>query len=106
MKITGVRNGSAAEDAGLQQGDVLLSIGDKKVDGETWADVLNRYKQNARVPIAVRRDRQTIKATVTLGQPEQYDYDVEERPDASNETRALRDAWMNGAGQESEVSSQ
>jgi predicted metalloprotease with PDZ domain len=96
MRIVSVRNGSAAEDAGLQQGDVLLSIGDKKVTGETWAEVLNGYKQNERVAIAVQRDRQTIKATVTLGQPDRYEYDVEEKADAPVEARTLREAWMNG----------
>jgi predicted metalloprotease with PDZ domain len=99
MKIVGVRNGSAAEDAGLQQGDVLLSIGHKKVTAGTWTEALNRYKQNEHVPIEVQRDRHTIKATVTLGQPEHYDYRVEERTDATPETRALRAAWMNGEKQ-------
>jgi predicted metalloprotease with PDZ domain len=96
MRIVGVRSGSAAEDAGLRQGDVLLSIGDRKVTGETWAEVLNGYKQNERVPLSVRRDRQTIKATVTLGQPDRYDYEVQEKPDAAPETRTLRKAWMDG----------
>jgi predicted metalloprotease with PDZ domain len=103
MKIVGVRNGSPAEDAGLQQGDVLLSIGHRKVTAETWTDVLNRYKQNEQVPIAVRRDRHTIKATVTLGQPDHYDYHVEEMTDAPPETRAMRAAWMNGERHDSEI---
>lgn len=102
MRIVGVRNGSAAEDAGLQQGDVLLSIGNRKVTAETWTDVLNRYKQNEHVSIAVQRDRHTIKATVTLGQPDHYDYRVEEISDAPPETRVLRDAWMNGERQATE----
>jgi predicted metalloprotease with PDZ domain len=96
MQIMGVRNGSAAEDAGLKQGDVLLSIGNKKVTGETWLETLNSYKPNQPVPLTIRRDRRTINANVTLGQPDHYDYRVEERPDASPETRALRAAWMKG----------
>ncbi|HEX8922756.1 MAG TPA: PDZ domain-containing protein [Pyrinomonadaceae bacterium] len=96
MKLVNVRNGSAAEDAGLKQGDVLLSIGDKKVTGETWLEVLNRHKPNRPIPITVRRDRRTINATITLGGPDQYDYRVEEKPDASPETRALRAAWLKG----------
>jgi predicted metalloprotease with PDZ domain len=99
MKITNVHNGSAAEDAGLKQGDVLLSIGDKKVTGETWTEVLNRYKPNQPVPITVRRDRRTINATIKLGEPDHYDYRVEEKPNASPETRALRAAWMKGSRQ-------
>jgi predicted metalloprotease with PDZ domain len=96
MRITNVHNGSAAEDAGLKQGDVLLSIGDKKVTGETWMEALNRYKPNQPVPLTVRRDRRTINTTIKLGEPDHYDYRVEEKPNASPETRALRAAWMKG----------
>jgi predicted metalloprotease with PDZ domain len=96
MKIVGVRNGSAAEDAGLQQGDVLLSIGDKTVTGDAWVETLNLYKQGQQVPLTVRRDRRVIKATVTLGSPDRYDYRVEEDPNASPEARALRAAWIKG----------
>jgi predicted metalloprotease with PDZ domain len=59
-------------------------------------DALNRYKPNQPIPITVRRDRRTINATVTLSQPDHYDYRVEEKSDASPETRALRAAWMKG----------
>jgi predicted metalloprotease with PDZ domain len=96
MEIVSIRNGSAAEDAGLKQGDVLLSIANKKVTGETWEKALNRYQQNQTVSINVRRDRNIINARITLGEPERYDYRVEERPDASPETRALRAAWISG----------
>jgi predicted metalloprotease with PDZ domain len=96
MKITTVRNGSAGEDAGLQQGDVLLSIGNQKVTGDTWVATLNRYKQNQQVILTVRRDRNIIKANITLGPPDHYDYRVEENRDASADARALRAAWMNG----------
>jgi predicted metalloprotease with PDZ domain len=96
MRIVGVRNGSAAEDAGLRQGDVLLSIGNKKVTQETWATALNRYKQNERVSFTIQRDRNIIKASLTLGEPDRYDYRVEEITNASPETRTLRAAWMNG----------
>jgi predicted metalloprotease with PDZ domain len=91
-----VRNNSAAEDAGLQQGDVLLSIGNQKVTGENWVATLNRSKQNQQVILTVQRDRNVIKANITLGEPDHYDYRVEANRDASAETRALRAAWMKG----------
>jgi predicted metalloprotease with PDZ domain len=94
MVITNVRQNTAAEDGGLKQGDVLLSIGDKKVTGETWTGELGRYKRNQIVPIAVKRDRRTIKTVIKIGQPERYDYHVEERPDASAQARRLRAAWL------------
>jgi predicted metalloprotease with PDZ domain len=96
MRIVGIRAGSAAEDAGLKQDDVLLTIGNQKVTDENWTKVLNRYEQNQQIPITVRRDRRTVKATVTLGRPEHYDYRVEDKRDASAATRALRTAWMKG----------
>ncbi|MDT4896229.1 MAG: hypothetical protein QOH25_1306, partial [Acidobacteriota bacterium] len=96
MKIVSIRTGSAAEDAGLKQDDVLLTIGDQKVTDENWEQVLNRYGQNQPVPITVRRDRRTVKATIMLDPPEHYDYRVEDKADASAATRALRAAWMKG----------
>jgi predicted metalloprotease with PDZ domain len=99
MKIVGIRSNSAAEDAGLKQDDVLLTIANQKVTDENWMKVLGGFEQNQPVPITVRRDRRTIKATITLGAPEHFDYRVEENTDASATTRALRSAWMGNSGQ-------
>jgi predicted metalloprotease with PDZ domain len=93
-KIINVRNGSPAEDAGLKQDDVLLKIGNASIKRETWLPALNRYKENDRVPVTVKRDRRTINATLTLGPPERYDYRIEELKDASPEARALRTKWL------------
>ncbi|HEV7857311.1 MAG TPA: PDZ domain-containing protein [Pyrinomonadaceae bacterium] len=95
-RIGNVRNDSPAENAGLRQGDVLLKIGNAGVTRETWLAVLNRYKANERVPVTLKRDRQTIKATLNLGPPEHYDYRIEELKDASPAARALRTAWLKG----------
>jgi predicted metalloprotease with PDZ domain len=95
-KIWNVRNGSAAEDAGLKQGDVIVSVGGVNVTRATWSSALNRYKEGSRVPITVRRARQTIQTTLTLGAPDRHQYRIEELKDASPEMRALRDAWLKG----------
>jgi predicted metalloprotease with PDZ domain len=91
-----VRNGSAAEDAGLKQGDVIVSLGGENITQGTWLSALNHHKQGSRVPITVRRDRQTIQATIKLGEPDRYNYSIEELKDPSPETRALRDGWLKG----------
>jgi predicted metalloprotease with PDZ domain len=96
MKIVSVRNGSAAETAGLKQDDVLLTIGNRKVTNKTWERILNRYRPNQQVPITVRRDRHIIRTSLTLDAPHNYDYRVEEIPDAPPEVRARRVAWLNG----------
>ena len=94
LTIDSVRNGSAAEDAGLQQGDEIVSLGRKKVSTENWLVALARYKQGDRVPIVVKRDRRTIQTTIVLGAPERFEYKIEERNDATAKQKALRQAWL------------
>jgi predicted metalloprotease with PDZ domain len=94
--IGSVLNRSAAEDAGLQSGDKILTLGGKKVTNTDWSRTLNRYQQGDRVPISVRRDRRTIQATIVLGPPERFEYRVEERRDATAEQKGLRAAWLRG----------
>jgi predicted metalloprotease with PDZ domain len=93
--IENVRNNSPAEDGGLQMGDVIVSLGGKDVTRE-WRRTLARYKRGDSVPVTVKRDRRTIKATIVLGQPERFDYKIEERTDATAEQKALRAAWLSG----------
>ena len=95
-KIWNVENGSAAEDAGLKQGDVIISIGKENVTPATWLSALNRHKQGSRVPLTVQRDRQTIQTSITLDAPDRYHYRIVELKDTPSEARALRAAWMKG----------
>jgi predicted metalloprotease with PDZ domain len=96
LTIGSVRHGSPAEDAGLSQGDVLLSIAGEKVTRDNWRTILNRYKQGQRVAVTARRDRRTIQAFITLGQPDRFSYRIEESADATQQMRALRRAWLEG----------
>jgi predicted metalloprotease with PDZ domain len=101
LTIGAVRPDSPAEDAGLQEGDEILSLGKKSVSRENFLVSLARYKQGDRVPVSVKRDRRTIQATLVLGAPDRFEYRIEERKDATPEQKALRAAWLNGqqAGQ-------
>src|ERR1051325_2549091 len=92
--IENVRNNSPAEDAGLQAGDQILSLAGKDVTKD-WLKTLARFKTDDSVPITVKRDRQTIKTKIVLGQPERFDYRIEEKTDATAEQKALRAAWLN-----------
>lgn len=96
MSIGGVRHGSPAENAGLQRDDEIVSIGGKSVTRENWRNVLSQYKSGDRVPITVKRDRRTIQTNLVLGQPERFEYRIEERNDATAGQRALRAAWLRG----------
>jgi predicted metalloprotease with PDZ domain len=94
--IENVRNGSPAEDAGLQKNDEIVSLGGKDVTNDSWLKILARFKQGDSVPVTVRRDRRTIKTNIILGGPERFDYKIEERPDATAEQKALRTSWLRG----------
>ena len=96
LRLGALRTDSAAEHGGLQQGDILLSIGGTSISRENWFSALNRYKQGDRIPVTVRRFRQTMELNLQLGAPELYDYRIEEIPNASNEAKTLRAAWLEG----------
>jgi predicted metalloprotease with PDZ domain len=96
LTIGSVRAGSAAEDAGLQEGDEIISLGRKEVKRENFLVTLGRYHQGDRVAISVKRDRHTISASLLLGPPERFDYRIELRKDATPEQKALRTAWLQG----------
>ncbi|HEV8167727.1 MAG TPA: PDZ domain-containing protein, partial [Pyrinomonadaceae bacterium] len=87
ITIENVRNNSPAENAGLQAGDVIVSFGGKE---------MTRFKPGDSVAVTVKRDRTTIKTNIVVGEPELFDYRIEEKPDATAEQKALRAAWLHG----------
>ncbi len=97
VKITSIRNGSAAERAGLKQGDVLVQIGKAYVTTASWRSALNIFKQGNRVPVTVRRAHQTVSTNLMLDAPDRYDYRIEKIPNATPEANRLRAAWLSGA---------
>jgi predicted metalloprotease with PDZ domain len=92
--IGNVRNNSPAEEAGLQRGDVIITLAGRPVNRQAWPSPLARYKEGSHVPITVKRDRQTIQAVLVLGAPERFDYRIEENPGATQEQKSLRAAWL------------
>lgn len=67
--INDVSKGSAAEKAGLKNGDVITRINDKKVDGpETLSDVVTSFKPNDEVTVYFNRDGKESTAKAILGE--------------------------------------
>ncbi|MBA2504076.1 MAG: M61 family metallopeptidase [Pyrinomonadaceae bacterium] len=97
-RILTVANNSPAEEAGLSEGDVIISIGNTPVTLQTWRNVLNRFKQNAHVPVVIKRDRRTVRTALTLGAPERFNYRIEEIQNISPQQRAMRAAWLSVEG--------
>jgi predicted metalloprotease with PDZ domain len=94
LRLGALATGSPAERGGLQQGDVLVSIGGTNVTRENWFSVLNRYKRGDRISVTVRRFQRNAEFTVELGEPELYDYRIEEVPSASAQAKILRTTWL------------
>jgi predicted metalloprotease with PDZ domain len=96
LRLGSLETDSSAEHAGLQEGDVLLTIGGMSVSRDNWFSTLNRYKQGDRIPVTVRRFRRTLELTLLLGPPDLYKYRIEEIPRAAAEAKRLRTAWLDG----------
>jgi serine protease Do len=68
-EITNVTKESAAEKAGLKNGDVITKINDKKVeDPESLSDVVTSFKPKEEVTVYYKRDGKEQSAKATLGE--------------------------------------
>lgn len=68
FKIAGVNDGSPAEKAGLQAGDIIIKFGDKPVKNVyDYMYAMQGYKPGDEVEVIVLRKGQEVKTTVKLG---------------------------------------
>ena len=68
-EVTNVTKGSAAEKAGLKNGDVITKINDKKVDDpSSLFEVVTSFKPKEEVTIYYKRDGKEQSAKATLGE--------------------------------------
>lgn len=68
VKLTGVRAGSPAEQAGIRAGDVIVRLGEMDVhDLQGLTNALRAHKPGDTVRIDVLRDGQRLTVTATLG---------------------------------------
>lgn len=67
--ITAVASGSPASQANLQQGDIVVKIGDTSLDEtHSYINTLYKYKPGDQVNLGVVRNGQTLQVQVTLGE--------------------------------------
>jgi len=96
FKIAAVRSDSPAANAGLQAGDVIVTLGGTKLTPDNFFKVLARFKPGDRVAATIARDGRMATKELTLSAPQVFDYRIEENPNASPAAKALRAAWLNG----------
>ena len=69
VRITGVREGSPAEKAGLQSGDVIVQFGDKEVtDLYAYTYALREYQPGDEVTVVFIRNGERVTTKATLSQ--------------------------------------
>jgi serine protease Do len=67
-KITDISKESAAEKAGLKEGDIIIKLGDKSIDGpESLYDAVSERKPNDEMKITYKRDGKESSTTAKLG---------------------------------------
>jgi serine protease Do len=67
-KIGEISEGSAAEKAGLKEGDIITKIDEKNIDGpESLSKVIHGYKPGDKVNVTYKRAGKEQKATAELG---------------------------------------
>lgn len=68
LKITGVNPGSPADKAGLKGGDVILQIGNSKIDNiYDYTDALSSLKAGKEEILVYQRDGKEVKGTIIPG---------------------------------------
>ena len=92
-KIGEVSPGSAAEKAGLKQGDLITRVDDITIDGpESLSDAIGKYKPEDKVTITFKRDGKEQKVTAVLGKSKDrsvYGYNIPEGMDFNRDFKEL-----------------
>jgi predicted metalloprotease with PDZ domain len=92
--VSGVRRGTPAFEAGLNVGDEILAIGDRRIAAVLWPQLGEYYQAGEAVELLVARRGVLIKIPITFREEPQPSWKLEVLPNLSSAQRASLDAWL------------
>ncbi|HEX5385665.1 MAG TPA: PDZ domain-containing protein [Gemmatimonadales bacterium] len=98
-RVVQVVPGGAAEQAGVQVGDVLLALGDFQITDPDFGPGFRQRYANAEgqdLPIKLRRGTDTLTVNAKVRLTEQVDVRIESDPNASAKAVRVRDGLLKG----------
>ena len=94
LVVTEVRRGTPGFEAGLNADDEILAIGDFRVPPGGLDDRLSRYRPGDELSLLVARRERLARVEVKAGQKPRESWKLEVDPEAPEETKARRGAWL------------
>jgi predicted metalloprotease with PDZ domain len=94
IAITNVALGSTGEAAGLDIGDVLVSMDGERVDPLEFERRLSEKKIGSTVVMTVMRRDQLRTINVAVGSREKITYSIKERSDATELQKQIFTSWL------------
>jgi predicted metalloprotease with PDZ domain len=98
--VAGVVTGSAADEAGIGAGDVLVKVGDITIKGEEFGQLFRtRYggaAEGTRIPVIVRRNGVERTLQVVVRREVEVDARLEYDPGAGEKARRVRSGILRG----------
>jgi predicted metalloprotease with PDZ domain len=96
VMFTRVKDGGAAETAGVEQYDVLQSFDGLAVTQTNLPSMLATHHAGDRVPVTIMRDGRVFPLTITLAQDTRPTYMIVDRDDATTAEKALLQDYEKG----------
>ncbi len=67
MRLDGVTDGRPASEAGFEQGDIVIQMGEYKVEGmQSYMEALSKFKKGDKALVKVKRGEELIESEVTF----------------------------------------